>query len=85
MKQSVKIGVVALARKTFDYIAASEIYEGIIKDLQKVEQVDFHFIRDLVIEVEDAKKSSPGTGLQIFGRCNRHKRYLPLGTSGAGN
>ena len=58
MKQSVRIGVAALARKTFDYEAAGKIYEGIMKDLQKIEQVEFQFIRDLVIEVEDAKRAA---------------------------
>lgn len=58
MKQLVSIGVVCLARKTFDFMAAKEIYDSIKKDLSKIEQVNFYFIEELVIEVEDAKKAA---------------------------
>ena len=56
MKQEIKVGVVCLARKTFDYDAALEIYKEIQEDLKAIEQVDWVFIEDLVIEVKDAKK-----------------------------
>ncbi|WDC85308.1 hypothetical protein PL321_07660 [Caloramator sp. mosi_1] len=56
MKHNVKIGVVCLARKTFDYIAAFEIYKEKIKELKTIENVDWCFIEDLVIEIEDAKR-----------------------------
>lgn len=58
MKQIVNIGVVCLARTTFDFMAAKDIYDGLKKDLAKVEQVNFHFMEDLVIEVEDAQKAA---------------------------
>ena len=58
MKQHVNIGVVCLARETFDFVAAKEIYEGIKKDLEKIEATSFHFIKELVINVEDAKKAA---------------------------
>ncbi|MFZ5353296.1 MAG: fucose isomerase [Bacillota bacterium] len=58
MKQSVNIGVVCLARKTFDFMAAGDIYHTIKKDLNKVEAASFHFVDELVIEVEDAKKAA---------------------------
>lgn len=58
MKKSINIGVVCLARTTFDFIAAKEIYEGLKKDLVKIDQVKFHFVEELVIEVEDAKRAA---------------------------
>lgn len=58
MKHVVNLGVVCLARKTFDFMAAKEIYQGIQKDLKNVAQTNYHFIEDLVIEVEDAKKAA---------------------------
>lgn len=58
MKQLVNIGVVCLARTTFDYMAAKEIYEDIKKDLRKIQQVNLSFIDELVIEVQDAKKAA---------------------------
>lgn len=58
MKQLVNIGVVCLARKTFDFMAAKDIYEGLRKDLAAIEATKFHFVDELVIEVEDAKKAA---------------------------
>lgn len=58
MKKSINIGVVCLARTTFDYIAAKEIYDGLQADLAEIEQVKFHFIEELVIEVDDAKRAA---------------------------
>lgn len=58
MKQKVDIGVVCLARKTFDFNAAKNIYDDIKISLNKMEDVNFHFIEDLVIEVEDAKNAA---------------------------
>lgn len=58
MKQHVILGVVCLARTTYDYKAAEEIYGRIKDDLKKIEQTTFHFIENLVIEVEDAKKAA---------------------------
>lgn len=58
MKRIINLGVVCLARKTFDHNAAKEIYEGIKADLKKVEQVNYHFVEELVIEVEDAKQAA---------------------------
>lgn len=58
MKQKIDIGVVCLARKTFDFNAAYDIYQNIKVDLNKIEDVNFHFIDNLVIEVEDAKNAA---------------------------
>jgi L-fucose isomerase-like protein len=58
MKQSVKIGVVCLARKSFDFNAALEIFKNIQKDLHKIINVDWEIIENLVIEIEEAQKAA---------------------------
>ncbi len=58
MKQLIKLGVVCLARKTFDYNAAKKIYDARKKDLRKLQNLDLEIIEDLVIEVEDAEKAA---------------------------
>ncbi|MFX0040928.1 MAG: hypothetical protein ACFFCY_16655 [Promethearchaeota archaeon] len=55
MKQDIRIGVFCTAQKTFDYLAASKVYEKIQKDLKSVENVEWEFIEDLVIEIEEAQ------------------------------
>ncbi len=53
------IGVVCLARTTFDYEAAKVEYERIKKELQKEqEKIEFHFIKELVFEVDEIKKAA---------------------------
>ncbi len=58
MKHSITIGIVCLARKTFDYNAAAEIYRRIRDDLSKIEHVRWEFVNDLVIEIEDAQAAT---------------------------
>ena len=58
MKQHVTLGVVCLARKTFDFNAAGELYKKIREDLGGLENVSLEMITDLVIEVEDAQKAA---------------------------
>lgn len=53
MKHTIKLAVVCLARKTYDYGAAEELYTKIRSDLQKIETVDWRFIETLVISQED--------------------------------
>jgi len=55
MKQNVNIGVVCLARKTFDYEEADNIYKKIQEDLKKIENVQWNFISGLIIEINDAQ------------------------------
>ncbi|HME50808.1 MAG TPA: fucose isomerase [Candidatus Lokiarchaeia archaeon] len=57
MKEHVTIGVACLARKTFDFDAAREIYQHIQEDLQRIENVTFEFIPELVFEVPDAEQA----------------------------
>ena len=58
MKKEVKIGVVCLVRKTFDFLAAEEIYKGIIKKNSGRKDVQFVFIDEPLIEPEEAKVAS---------------------------
>lgn len=58
MMQTVRIGVVCLARKTYDFKAAGEIYKKTQEKLKRVSNVEWTMIPDLVIEVEDAKKAA---------------------------
>lgn len=58
MKELITIGVVCLARKTFDFQAAEEIYKDLQLKLDEIENVDWKFILDLVIEIEDAKNAA---------------------------
>ena len=54
MKTKIKLGVVCLARKTFDYLAAKELYANILSDLELLEQTEVIAYKELVIEPEDA-------------------------------
>ena len=58
MKQKICVGLVCLARKTFDYKAAEEIYIRIKEDLRKIDLVQWEIISDLLIEVEDAQDAA---------------------------
>jgi len=58
LKQKICVGIVCLARKTFDYKAAEEIYSKINEDLKNKEQVQWEIIPDLLIEVEDAQDAA---------------------------
>jgi len=58
MKHTIRLGIVCLARETYDFASAAEIYKGIIAEVQKTEAVDWAIIPDLVITIEDAKKAA---------------------------
>lgn len=58
MKQKIKLGVICLARETFDFNSAQEIYNRIKKNLKKIENVNYTFIDDLVIKIKDAKQAA---------------------------
>ncbi len=58
MKQNIRIGVVCIARKTFDYIAASEIYKKLQIQIKSIENVEWEILDDLIIEIEEAQKSA---------------------------
>ena len=58
MKKSIRIGVICIARKTFDYLAASEIFKNIQNQINSVENVEWEVISDLIIEIEEAKTAA---------------------------
>lgn len=58
MVQKIKLGVVCLTRTTYEYKTAQEMYNKTMKDLEKIPNVDYTFIEESVIEVEDAKKAA---------------------------
>jgi len=62
VKQKIRIGVVCVARKTFDFMAAGEIYKKIQINLKSIESIDWEFIPELIIEVEDAQKAANNLG-----------------------
>jgi len=55
MKKSVKLGIVCMARKTFDYNAADKIYRDILTEIKKIESVSWTIVKNLVITLEEAK------------------------------
>lgn len=58
LKQQIRIGVVCIARKTFDFQAAADIFKKIQEDLKKIPAIDWEVILDLVIDLEDAQKAA---------------------------
>jgi len=58
MKQEIRVGLVCLARKTFDYQAAEEIYRNIKDDLKKLEDIQWEIVESLVIEIEEAQTAA---------------------------
>lgn len=58
MKGKVKIGLVCLLRKTFDYESAWKEFKSKEAELKKIENVDWVIIDEPVIEVEEAKKAA---------------------------
>ncbi len=63
MKQNVRLGVMCLARKTFDYTAAEGLYDDILKGLESLEAVEVCAVKGLVIEPEEARAAA----LQLAG------------------
>lgn len=57
-KHPVTLGVVCLARKTYDWQAAGEIYRNVKKELGRIEAVEWVFAEELVIEVEEAQAAA---------------------------
>lgn len=55
MKQFIKLGVLCLARKTFDHRAALDIYQKRKEELKAIADVEWVICDPLVIEVEDAE------------------------------
>ncbi|NVM36089.1 MAG: fucose isomerase [Candidatus Lokiarchaeota archaeon] len=58
MSQVIKIGVVCLARKTFDHLEAANIYKRLQNELKSIKNIEWVFIDDLVIEIKDAQNAA---------------------------
>ncbi len=58
MKHMVRLGVVCLARTTFDHVEAGRLYSGILKELGRLEETTIVAVQELVIEPEDARKAA---------------------------
>jgi len=58
LKECIKIGVVCVARKTFDYLAAEEIFKKIQSNLGEIENINWEINSELLIEIEDAQKTA---------------------------
>ena len=53
----INVGVVCLARNTFDFAAAGDIFDRTKKELRSRDDVNFEIIEDLLFETEDAEKA----------------------------
>ena len=58
MKKQINLGIVCLARKTYDWETANEIYKAIKKEIKKIEAVSWEVVEDLVITVEEGRNAA---------------------------
>jgi L-fucose isomerase-like protein len=58
MKHPIRLGLVCLARETFDFEAAAGVYRRITEEVRNLEAVDWEIVSDLVIDPEDARKAA---------------------------
>ena len=54
MKHRIKLGVVCLTRNTFDFQAAKDMYDKVLLDLEKLENVEIISIRETVMETPES-------------------------------
>ncbi len=57
-KYKVRLGVACLGRKTFDYVAAQEIYSAKLRELMARDDIEIVAEEKLVIEVDNAKAAA---------------------------
>jgi L-fucose isomerase-like protein len=58
MKQGISLGLVCLARKTYDWEAAAGLYEKIREKVLSIENVNWVVVPDLVISTEDGEDAA---------------------------
>jgi len=58
VKQHITLGVVCLARTTYDYQAAEQLYKTIQTNLQNIESVTWKMVDELVISQEDGMRAA---------------------------
>lgn len=56
--KKIRLGVVCLARTTYEYKTAESMYLDIISELKKIPEIEYTFIENTVIEVEEAIEAS---------------------------
>lgn len=56
VKYPIKIGVVCLARHTFDTEAAAQAYQVICQRLSQMPSTTFELVEELVVDIEDARR-----------------------------
>lgn len=57
-KTTITIGVACLARKTFDFEAARDIYNGIKQQLARLDDAVLEIVEDLVFEMDEAERAA---------------------------
>jgi len=58
MKTKINVGLVCLARHTFDTEAALASYRALVKELETLEEVNLKAVPELIIEVADARRAA---------------------------
>ena len=58
MKKHITLGMVCLARKTYDWEAAQDIYKAIKSEVKKIEAITWEIVDDLVISQEEGREAA---------------------------
>jgi L-fucose isomerase-like protein len=58
MKKYITLGIVCLARKTYDWEAAAEIYKKILEEIHQIPEVGWEIVPDLVISTEEGQAAA---------------------------
>lgn len=58
MKHPIRLGLVCLARETFDFKAAADLYRQITEEVKALEAVAWEVLPELVISPEDARRAA---------------------------
>jgi L-fucose isomerase and related proteins len=58
MKYPIRLGIVCLARETYDYRAAAEIYAHLSREVSTLENVAWEAVEGLVVSPEDARRAA---------------------------
>jgi L-fucose isomerase-like protein len=58
MKKHIRLGIVCLARKTYDWEAAAQIYRSILQEVQKIEEISWEITPNLVISIEEGQAAA---------------------------
>ncbi len=83
MQGNVKIGVICCCKYSFDYEAATEIYEGIKKKLVTIPGVDWILWDKMIVTTEDANEAGESMATAMVDGCviisgTFHLGHIPL-------